>query len=307
MFDLSSELAHLMTWAWMLALLNIILIDIVMSWDNAIVIWMATKNLEWAQRKKAILIWIILATVFRIVFASIAVILLQLVWIKLIWWLLLLYVVWKFYLEIRWVKSHEEKIKSWKAPNWLMSAIWLILIADVTMSLDNVLAVAWVAKESVLVLWIWLLVSIILMAIASNFIAKKLEQYPQIQWVWLIVILFVSMWMILEWSHEIQEITHLKYSLLPFIWFIIWMLAIIFHKKYLTPLKEEALANWFSKNYLQVVIFNIVFICILLFFWDSVKQYLFWHKEILIWFISIIAFVILEIIFMIIDKKKSKI
>ena len=152
---------HIFTIAWALALLNIIIIDIVMSWDNAIVIGMATKNLPEKLRKKAIMIWIVLATVMRIWFALFATILLNITWLRFAWGVLLLYVVWKFYKELRnggehHYENNDKKIKE----IWFASAIWTIIIADVSMSLDNVLAVAWASHWNIVTLWIWLVFSI---------------------------------------------------------------------------------------------------------------------------------------------------
>ena len=230
---LSQEFAHLFTSEWLLALLNIIIIDIVMSWDNAIVIGMATNKLPAEQRKKAIMIWVVWATLLRIIFAISAVWLMKIIGIQLVWWLLLLYVVWKFYTEIR-KGGHEEHIDSSKNPNSLSQAIMLIILADVSMSLDNVLAVAWAAKENIVILGIWLIFSILMMAFASNFIAKKLNDYPQIQWVWLLVILFVAIEMMLHWVEKIDWSLNTSIPLINFFGVLIfWLLtfAIAWTKK----------------------------------------------------------------------------
>jgi len=293
MENIISHAHELLTIGWLLALFNIILIDIIMSWDNAIIIWMATKDLKWEQRKKAIMIWIILATILRIFFASMTVYLLSIVWIKFAWWLLLMYVVWKFYKELRnWWKHQEE----WHKTKWtLLSAIYLIILADVSMSLDNVLAVAWAADENIVALWIWLVVSIILMAVASNFIANKLEKYPQIQWVWLLVILFVAMWMLLEWWDEIAHWVWFI-NMVPFIVFIIWALWVFLHNKYIKPVEENIIREWFSKNYMKVITFNIFIIMIMAFFWDVIKSYLFSHYSVLYGFLIVMLFIIVELI-----------
>lgn len=218
---LADEFTHLFTSEWLLALLNILVIDIVMSWDNAIVIGMATNKLPPEQRKKAIAIWIVLATLLRIIFAISAVWLMKIIGIQLVWGLLLLYVVWKFYTEIR-KGSHAQHHETEKNPNSLSQAIMLIILADVSMSLDNVLAVAWAAKENVVVLWIGLVFSIMLMAFASNFIAKKLNDYPQIQWVWLLVILFVAIEMMLHWTEKIW--TSLNLPVMNFFGILIFLI-----------------------------------------------------------------------------------
>ena len=139
--NLSSSITALFTMAGLLALLNVILIDIVLSGDNAIVIGMATKDLKGKQRKRAIVIGIVLATVLRIIFASTIVYLLRIVGIKFAGGLLLLYVVWKFYRELRRGGSEGEGAGAGEhVARTLRSAVWLILMADVSMSQDIVQA-----------------------------------------------------------------------------------------------------------------------------------------------------------------------
>lgn len=197
MFEtLVSDFAHIFTSAWAFALLNIILIDLVMSGDNAILIGMATKKLHWNERKKAIFWWVMGATILRIIFSLGVVFLLKVPWLEFLGAILLLYVVWKFYREIRAHEHHEEGHEWWAS---LMSAIKTIIIADVAMSLDNVLAVAWASHGNVVNLMIGLIISIILMVVASSYIANLLEKYPSIQWLWLFVILFTALEMLEKW------------------------------------------------------------------------------------------------------------
>lgn len=302
---LSHEISHIMTWGGFLALLNIILIDIVMSWDNAIIIWMATRNLPERLRKKAIMIWIVLATVMRIWFASIAVILMSIVWLKLAWWLLLLYVVWKFYEEIRapeWQHS-QDKVKS---STGFAAAIYTIVIADISMSLDNVLAVSWAAWESLLILWIGLVFSIVLMALASNFIANKLEKYPQIQWLGLLVILFVAIWMVLEWSHEVQQWFQFSHiNLIPAIIFILWTIMFVLHDKYIKALNEDKIKEWIWNKYMEIIIFTLLVIIAMAFFGDIIHSYLFSHTTVLYGFLLIIILIFVELISLWRAKKKK--
>ncbi len=129
----------------------------------------------------------------RVIFAATVVYLLRIVGIKFAGGILLLYVVWKFFRELR--RDGEADAGAHAAGKrpvrTLKSAIGLILLADVSMSLDNVLAVSGASQENIVVLGIGLAVSIILMAIASNLIASKLEKYPQVQWAGLLVVFFV--------------------------------------------------------------------------------------------------------------------
>ena len=194
--SLESDFLHIFTTAWAFALLNIILIDLVMSGDNAILIGMATKNLPPEIRKKAIFWWVMGATILRIIFSLGVVFLLQVPGLEFLGAILLLYVVWKFYREIRASEHHDEHGKS---ASTYGAAIQTIIIADVAMSLDNVLAVAGASHGNVVNLMIGLVVSIILMVVASGWIAKMLERYPSIQWVGLFVILFTALDMLEKW------------------------------------------------------------------------------------------------------------
>ena len=191
--SLTSDFLHLFTSAGAFALLNIILIDLVMSGDNAILIGMATKNLPKELRKKAIFWWVAGATILRIVFSLGVVLLLKIPGLEFLGAILLLYVVWKFYREIRAHETHHE----WGAAATTFSdAIKTIIVADVAMSLDNVLAVAGASHGNIINLMLGLVISIILIVMASNYIAKKLEEYPSIQWLWLFVILFTALEML---------------------------------------------------------------------------------------------------------------
>ena len=298
MFDsLNSSFTALFTMGGFLALLNVILIDIVLSGDNAIVIGMATKDLRGKERKRAIVIGIVLATVLRIIFASTVVFLLRVVGIKFAGGLLLLYVVWKFYRELRRDGAAEigEGGTGKAEARTLKSAVWLILMADVSMSLDNVLAVSGAARENILVLGIGLVVSIILMAIASNYIASKLEKYPQVQWAGLLVILFVALEMMLTGTHELEEkVFHV--NLLPFVMFILALGGFALHYRYIKPAAEDRLAAWFAANWRSLVITNLIVLLALVFFGGVIHAFLLNHHAILYFVCALILFVIIEVV-----------
>lgn len=194
MFEhLASDFVALGTSAGLFALMNIILIDLVMSGDNAILIGMATKKLQGEARKKAIFWGVMGATILRIIFSLGVVFLLQVPGLEFLGAILLLYVVWKFYREIR---AHEHHDEHGNAGNTFWAAVKMIIIADVAMSLDNVLAVAGASHGNVVNLGIGLIISIVLMVVASGWIAKMLEKYPSIQWIGLFVILFTALEML---------------------------------------------------------------------------------------------------------------
>jgi YjbE family integral membrane protein len=197
------------------ALLQVIMIDLVLAGDNAIVIGLAAAGLPKDQRTKAILVGIIAATVLRIGFALATTQLLQIVGLLLAGGVLLLWVCWKMWRELRTPHHHEEEAAELAASGGEASttngaprktfaqAAWQIVIADVSMSLDNVLAVAGAAHEHPTVLVFGLVLSIALMGIAASFIAKLLNKHRWIAYVGLAVILYVAIEMIWRGAHEV--------------------------------------------------------------------------------------------------------
>ena len=198
------------------ALLQVIAIDLVLAGDNAIVIGLAAAGLPADQRKRAILVGIIAATVMRIGFALITQQLLQIGPILLIaGGLLLLYVCWKMWRELS--TSHQEEHEATEAladtdydkdgavargpRKTFAQAAWQIVIADVSMSLDNVLAVAGAAMDHPTVLIFGLALSIALMGLAASFIARLLHRYRWIAYVGLLVILYVAIEMTLNGAY----------------------------------------------------------------------------------------------------------
>ncbi|NKN05654.1 TerC family protein [Rhizobium laguerreae] len=186
------------TAAGMTALLQVIAIDLVLAGDNAVVIGLAAAGLEATQRRKAIIVGIVAATLLRILFASVAVYLLAIVGLLLAGGLLLLWVCWKMWRELRAGHGeHHGAVGAEGAPKkTFFQAATQIVIADVSMSLDNVLAVAGAAREHPSVLVIGLALSIALMGIAANFIARLLTNHRWIAYVGLLIILYVSLDMI---------------------------------------------------------------------------------------------------------------
>lgn len=193
---------------WLVPLFQVLLIDIVLAGDNAIVVGMAAAGLPPQQRRTAILWGIAAATIMRIAFASITVQLLAIVGITLAGGVLLLWVCWKMYRELR-DGGHgdaEDAVAAAEAgaPRKTMrQAITQILIADVSMSLDNVLAVAGAAKDHPYVLIVGLAISVVLMGVAATFIANLLNKHRWIAWVGLLIILYVAGDMIWQGTNEV--------------------------------------------------------------------------------------------------------
>jgi YjbE family integral membrane protein len=200
------------------ALLQVIAIDLVLAGDNAIVIGLAAAGLPTDQRRKAILVGIIAATVLRIGFALVTTWLLQIGPFLLIGGgLLLLWVCWKMWRELR-VSAEDEQdatealgnadydrdgtIGSRRGRKSFAQAAWQIVIADVSMSLDNVLAVAGVAREHPVVLIFGLGLSIALMGFAASFVARLLHRFRWIAYIGLLIILYVAVKMLLDGAVE---------------------------------------------------------------------------------------------------------
>ena len=179
-------------------LVMIIVIDIVMSGDNAIIIGMAAAGLPPDLRKKAIIYGIVGATALRIVFAVLVVFLLKMPGLMFVGGLLLLWVCWRMWRDIRADHSVEEiaaqsEAKSAKgSEKTLRTAMVTIIVADVSMSLDNVLAVAGVARDHMSMLVFGLLLSIALMGVTANYIARLLERNSWIGYLGLFIIVYVA-------------------------------------------------------------------------------------------------------------------
>lgn len=204
---------------WLIALWQVLLIDIVLAGDNAIVVGMAAAGLPPDQRRKAVLWGIAAATLMRIAFASITVQLLAVVGITLAGGVLLLWVCWKMYRELREGHGGEgdgalAEGESQAPRKTMPQAITQILVADISMSLDNVLAVAGAAKDHPYVLIFGLVVSVILMGVAATFIANLLNKHRWIAWVGLLVILYVSGKMIWDGTNEVAGVVPGSYAFL---------------------------------------------------------------------------------------------
>jgi YjbE family integral membrane protein len=171
-------------------LTQIIFIDLVLAGDNAIIIGMVASKFPPEQRKKVIFWGIGGAVILRIVLTMLTAYLLQITGLRLIGGLLLLYIVFKLYTDVIKGNGNEEDIKVDNSS--FLKAIWTVLLADFTMSLDNVLGVAGAAGDHYVLLVFGLVLSIILMATAANLISKWINKYKWIAWVGLIAILIVA-------------------------------------------------------------------------------------------------------------------
>jgi YjbE family integral membrane protein len=190
------------------AFIQVVLIDLVMSGDNAIIIGMAVAGLP-AENRTRIIFWgVVGATVLRLLFAGITTELLEIIGLTLAGGLLLLWVAWRMYRELRARgRSETETAESHGKPKTPRQAMLQIILADVSMSLDNVLAVAGAARDHEVVLWIGLGLSVVLMAVASNFIARILDRHHWVAWIGFLIILYVAGDMIWDGSREVVAAT----------------------------------------------------------------------------------------------------
>ena len=204
------------------ALVNVILVDLVLAGDNAIVVGIAVAGLPAQQRWKVMVFGIAAATVLRIVFAAMTVQLLQIIGLLLAGGLLLLWVCWKLWRELR--GGQLIHMAAGNAPRevdadgagtgprapaqkTMRQAVMQIIVADVSMSLDNVLAVAGAAREHAWVLIVGLALSVAFMGLAAGVIARLLGRYHWIAYIGLVIIFYVAVRMIFDGTLEIVEAT----------------------------------------------------------------------------------------------------
>ncbi|MGN6155479.1 MAG: YjbE family putative metal transport protein [Sphingomicrobium sp.] len=191
------------------AFLQVLMIDLVLAGDNAIVVGALAAGLSAAERRRVILIGVLAALVLRIAFALVVTQLLQIIGLILIGGLLLLWVAWKMWRELRHqgesggsdeiVGDEHSGLRPSKS---FAAAVWAVAVADVSMSLDNVLAVAGAARDHPGILIVGLVVAVALMGLAANLIARYIERYRWIAYLGLLVIVYVALKMIYEgWVH----------------------------------------------------------------------------------------------------------
>jgi YjbE family integral membrane protein len=192
------------------ALVSVVIIDVVLAGDNAIVVGMAAAGLPPQRRRRVIAGGIAAATVLRILFAFVAVELLHtIIGVALAGGLLLLWVAWKMYREIRETRPPPAAASTpvrWREKTQ-RQALYQIMLADLSMSLDNVLAVASVARDHPYVLALGLILSVALMGIASAYVARLLDRWFWVSWVGLGIVAFVALRMIWEGSAQILHQT----------------------------------------------------------------------------------------------------
>jgi len=192
----------LFTQSGLIALLQVLMIDIVLAGDNAVVIGMAAARVPPELRRKVIFWGLGAAVGLRVVLAVLAVQLMAIIGLTLAGGLLLLWVCWRMWRDIRAAGTHEIKVEPTTS---LKNAIIQIVVADISMSLDNVLGVAGAARGHLDVLVIGLLLSVALMGAAANVVARILERYRWISYVGLVIVLYVAGKMVWEGAHQVMQ------------------------------------------------------------------------------------------------------
>ena len=209
------------------AFIQVVAIDLVLAGDNAVVIGLAAAGLPTEQRTRAILIGIVGATALRIVFAGLTTQLLQIVGLLFAGGILLLWVCWKIWRELRtitdldgvatqgdWDINRDGTIAGRARRKTFGQAALQIVAADVSMSLDNVLAVAGAAREHPIVLVLGLVFSITLMGVAANWVARLLQKHRWIAYAGLAIIFYVACQMIYRGAHELKPVINMASTLL---------------------------------------------------------------------------------------------
>jgi YjbE family integral membrane protein len=190
----------------LIALMQVLMIDVVLAGDNAVVIGLAAARVPPALRKKVILWGLVAAVVLRVGLAVVAVSLMQIIGLTLAGGIILLWVCWRFWRDISGHAGHGAPEVDTNTS--LKRAVMQIVLADVSMSLDNVLAVAGAARDHLDVLVIGLLLSVALMGAAANLIARLLERYRWISYVGLLIVLYVALAMVWHGWEEVAKVVN---------------------------------------------------------------------------------------------------
>jgi YjbE family integral membrane protein len=183
----------------LIALAQVVMIDLALAGDNAVVVGLAVTGLPARQKRSAILLGIGGATVIRIALGAVALQLLAIIGLLLAGGALLLWVCWRMFRELR----RPHRVMATGGGKTLRQAMLQIILADVSMSLDNVLAVAGAAHQRLWILVTGLVLSVGLMGLAANLVARLLERYRWIAWVGLLIVVYVALSMIWHGGHEV--------------------------------------------------------------------------------------------------------
>ena len=189
------------------AFVSVVVIDVVLAGDNAVVVGLAASRVAAGQRRRIVIFGIAIATLLRILFAYFTAELLEIIGLTLAGGLLLLWVAWKLYRDLATAPPHAAAPPPTEDGRGARRTLLRIVLADVSMSLDNVLALAGTARQHFFVLSFGLVLSVALMGLASSYIARLLDRYPWISWIGLAIVTVVALRMIWDGSAEIMSAT----------------------------------------------------------------------------------------------------
>ncbi len=272
------------------ALFQVILIDLVMSGDNAMMIGVTTQWLKKQDRKKAIFLGVIGAALMRIVFAFWLAQLLDVPVVKIIWSLLLFFVAVKLYKQFR---NDEKNTKAHKTSANRRHALGMIIIADISMSLDNILAVASAAGEHPIALIVWIVISIIMMTTIATAIWWLLDRYPWIKWFWFALIVFLAFKMLFaSVANYVPEIFHtITYRLIG----MFGTFGMIFlHRKYMSTFEQHEVTKILYNHAPFIITVLLLIIASFLIYWHELQAWLDIHQAVWVTIFTCIFLLALE-------------
>lgn len=292
---------HLQLWHMLFALGQVILIDLVMSGDNALMISVTTQWLKKHDRKKAILFGVIGAALMRVIFAFGLAQMLDFPVVKMVGAGLLFVVAIKLYRQFR---ENEENTKEHKAGTSRWHALGMIIVADVSMSLDNILAVASAAGEHPIALTVGIVVSLVLMSTVATWISKLLERYPQIEWLWFAVIVFLAFKMLFA---SINDLVSIDYHAVLYrsIGMVGTFGMIYLHRKYMSVFEEQEVTRLLYTHAPFIVTVLLLLVTAFLVFGDRLHDRLHMHQP--VWFTLCTCVFLLALEMASIERVKHKV
>lgn len=248
------------SWLSLVLVLQVVLIDVVMSGDNALMIGMTVQTLKKEERKKAIILGLAVAAVLRVLTTFVFAQLLDFPALKILWWLLLIGIAANLYRQFR---NKQTQTHHHKQGSSLIHALWLIVLADITMSLDNALAVAGAVGEHPRILLVGIILSIIMMMTIATSIAKLIDRFPWIQRLGFALIVFVAFKLLFAGiSALVPETYHDVFYRV--IGVAVTVGAVLFHHHFVTSFEMEEVAPFLLRHAPFLITFLLMIIGVLL-------------------------------------------
>lgn len=285
----------------LIALLQVLVIDLVMSWDNALMISMTTQELKKKDKVKAILFGVVGAALLRILFAFVLVHFLQFPSLKIIGGVLLLGIAARLYKQLR---NNEKKEHTKRVTNSWWEALGMIVLADISMSLDNVLAIAGAAGHEPVAMIFGILISIILMMTVATVISKLIERFPWLQWLGFAIIVFVAFKLLFAGLEVVIPGVYLTV--------VYWLsgMAIIFgsiilHRYFISGFETHEIAPFLYRHAPFIITLLLLVIAWFLLFGRSMEQRFSIHSP--LWFTMLMCIILLAVEMASLEEVKLKI